>query len=212
METFIGPDGIERGIPDGRVITFGLSEEQNSLVKAALPARECELFITDLATDLIAISASALIIIADVLDVDSKNMIFDFYMDVGNCTDETVFWIGSAKPISGFEKRFKCYEAFDEFAVNMKYYILSAYRKSKGVKGLSNKLGQCIKILSLIRSCPGIRTKEIAEQMELPIRTVQRRIQSLQDIGEWIEYDSIKKGWRLQYGVSVLYGDHLKDI
>ena len=46
----------------------------------------------------------------------------------------------------------------------------------------------------------------------LPMRTVQRHIATLQAAGEWIEYDTKKRGWQLQYGVSILFGDHLKDI
>ena len=40
-------------------------------------------------------------------------------------------------------------------------------------------------------------------------RTVQRYIAALQATGEWIEYDRTLKGWGLQKGVSILFGDHL---
>ena len=37
MKTFLAPNGEYITIPDGRVTTFGLSKEQNELVKNALP-------------------------------------------------------------------------------------------------------------------------------------------------------------------------------
>ena len=94
MKTFLAPNGEYITIPDGRVTTFGLSKEQNELVKNALPAKGYELLDTDAPTDLIAISAAALIINAAALDSDSKEMIIDYYTEIRGCTDETVFWLG----------------------------------------------------------------------------------------------------------------------
>lgn len=212
MKTFVFPDGRIKNISDGYVLTFGLSEEQNRLVETVLPSKTYELLSVNNTTDLIAIPASVLVINAEILNVDDRNMICDFYAEIDNCTDETLFWIGNFEQPSNLRRNFKCYENFDEFAVNMKYHLLTALRKSRETKAFSNKLGDSIKILSLIRSCPGIKTREIAEQVELSIRTVQRRINTLQNAGEWIEYDSIKRGWQLQNGISIFYGDHLKDI
>ena len=79
MKTWLAPNGEYVTAPDGRVITFGLNEEQNNLVKNSLPTQGYELLDTDVPTDLIAVSASALIIIADALDADSRTMIFDYY-------------------------------------------------------------------------------------------------------------------------------------
>ena len=98
MKTFLAPNGEYITIPDGRVTTFGLSKEQNELVKNALPAKGYELLDTDAPTDLIAISAAALIINAAALDSDSKEMIIDYYTEIGGCTDETVFWLGYPCP------------------------------------------------------------------------------------------------------------------
>ena len=41
---------------DYRINTFGLTEEQNAHVKANLPSHDCELYIADDPTDLIAIN------------------------------------------------------------------------------------------------------------------------------------------------------------
>ena len=205
MKTFLAPNGEYIAVPDGRVITFGLSEEQNNLVKNALPTQGYELLDTDAPTDLIAISASALIIIADALDTDSRDIISDYYTEIGGCTDETVFWLGYTKPPNHLQTKFKCYESFDELATNLKYHLLSAHSKSKKAKNFSKQLMECLLIMKLIRSRPGIRTQELVEELELSTRTVQRYISTLQAAGEWIAYDHTKKGWYLQDGMSPLF-------
>lgn len=205
MKTFHAPNGEYITVPDGRVITFGLSEEQNNLVKYSLPTQGYELLDTDAPTDLIAISASALIIIADALDADSRAMISDYYTEIGGCTDETVFWLGYPKPPSHLRTKFKCYQSFEELSVNLKYHLLSAHSKSKKAKDFSKQLMDCLQIMKLIRSRPGIRTQELVEELELSTRTVQRYISTLQAAGEWIAYDHTKKGWYLQDGASPLF-------
>lgn len=211
METFLAPNGERIAVPDGRIMTFGLSEEENKLVKGVLPAKNYELFVTDVPTDLIAIFAAAVIINAAALDTDSRDMIFDYYTKLGANMDETVFWIGCPKPPYPLRARFKCYEYFPQLASNLKYHLLTAHRKVKKAKDFSKKIADCLMILSLIRLQPGIKTQELADKLEVSVRTVQRYISTLQAAGEWIEYDTAKKSWRLQFGISVLFGDHLKD-
>lgn len=102
MRTFLIPKEERASVPDGRVTTFGLNEEENKLVEKSLPTKGYELFDTDAPTDLVAISAAALIINAAIMDADSRDMIFDFYTEVSGCTDETIFWIGYPKPPNHF--------------------------------------------------------------------------------------------------------------
>lgn len=212
MEMFLAPNGERIAAPDGRIMTFGLDEEDNKLVKSALPTKNYELFVTDVPTDLIAISAAAVIINVSALDTDSRGMIFDYYTELGANMDETVFWIGCPKPPHPLRVRFKCYEYFPQLAKNLKYHLLTAHRKVKKSKEFSKKMADCLMILSFIRLKPGIRTQELADKLEVSVRTVQRYISTLQAAGEWIEYDTAKKGWRLQFGISVLFGDHLEPV
>lgn len=163
---------------------------------------------TDAPTDLIVISAAAIIINAAALDAESSEMVFDYYTEVGDCKDETVFWIGSPKPPKHLRTKFKCYESFDELAANLKYHLLSAHSKSKKAKDFSKQLGYCLRIMQKIKEKPGIRTQELAEKLELSTRTVGRYISALQYAGEWIEYDEKKKGWYLQYGTSPYFKNY----
>ena len=196
-------------IGEHRISTFGLTKEQNEYIRQITPVRDYEVLDTDCPTDLIAVSASALIINASALEQDDMQMLLDFYDEVNGCTDETVLWIGEPKPPVALRKTLKCYESFDAVREKLRYILLSAHSKSKKAADYSKKLADGIQILSLIRNHPGITTQVIADTMELQPRTVQRYIAALQATGEWIEYDRTLKGWGLQKGISILFGDHL---
>lgn len=190
-----------------RVITFGLTDEENALVEDNLPTRDYEAFDTDEPTDLIAIGCQALIINAASMDSDSAGMFFDYYSQVNGCTDETVIWLGEPKPPKELRKFFKCYNSFDAIKDKLKYLLLTAHSKSKKAHEYSEKLVNGLKILALIRKHPGISTQKLSELTELPLRSVQRYIAALQATGEWIEYDRALRGWKLFHGISILYGD-----
>ena len=196
---------------DYRINTFGLTEVQNALVKANLPSHDCELYIADDPTDLIAINCEAMIVNASVMEQDSADMIFDLYTQIDGCTDETVIWLGEPKPPKELQKFFKCYDSFEAIADKLKYLLLAAHSKSKKAHEYSEKLVNGLKILALIRSNPGISTQKLAELTELPLRSVQRYIAALQATGEWIEYDRSLRGWKLFHGISMLYGEVWKE-
>lgn len=211
MKKVLAPNGEYITVPVGRISTFGLTAEQNNYVRDCIPSKGYEVMDTDLATDLIAIYASAIIINSAALSDDDREMICDYYNEVDACAAETVLWLGYPKPSNKLRARFKCYESFDELNDKLKYLLLTAHNKSKKAVDYSKKLADGLQILSMIRKRPGIKTQEIAEIMELQVRTVQRYIASLQVAGEWIEYDRSLKGWALQRGVSVLFGDCWED-
>ena len=196
---------------DYRINTFGLTEEQNAHVKANLPSHDCELYIADDPTDLIAINCEAMIVNASAMEQDSADMIFDLYTQIDGCTDETVIWLGEPKPPKELQKFFKCYDSFEAIADKLKYLLLAAHSKSKKAHEYSEKLVNGLKILALIRSNPGISTQKLAELTELPLRSVQRYIAALQATGEWIEYDRSLRGWKLFHGISMLYGEVWKE-
>lgn len=194
-----------------RIITFGLSEDQNKIVEKNIPSRDYEVFDTDAPTDLIAIGCVAMIVQAAALDEDARGMLFDYYSEVNGCTDETVIWIGEPMPPKALRKQFKCYPTFDALADKLKYLLLSAHSRSRKSYEYSVKLVNGLKILSLIRNSPGISTQTLAELTEIPLRSVQRYIAALQAAGEWIEYDRALRGWKLFHGVSMLFGDVWED-
>ena len=205
MKKVFAPNGIYIIVPDDRVMTFGLTKMQNESVGKVLPIKECELYVTDVPEDLIAISASAVIINAEKLSKSNVDMMFDYYTEIGKSADETVYWIGVPEPPKQLQKVIRTYSCFDELSGELKYQLLTAYRKSRKAKDFSRKMADCIKIISLVKARPGIKTQEIAERLEVSTRTVQRYISTLQVAGEGIEYDNTKKGWFLPGNYSILF-------
>lgn len=192
---------------ENRVITFGLTGEQNTIVKQNVPTKDYEVFDTDAPTDVLAIGCTAMILYAPAMKQDAIEMLFDYYTQVDGCTDETILWLGEPKPPKSLQKFFKCYTSFDAIEKNLRYLLLHAHNKSRKAYEYSEKLANGLKILSLIRSHPGITTQRLMEELELPMRTVQRYIAALRATGEWIEYDRTIRGWKLSFGKSVLFGD-----
>lgn len=205
MKKVFAPNGNYIIVPDDRVMTFGLTKMQNESVGKVLPIKECELYVTDVPEDLIAISASAVIINAEKLSKSNVDMMFDYYTEIGKSADETVYWIGVPEPPKQLQKVIRTYSCFDELSVELKYQLLTAYRKSRKAKDFSRKMADCIKIISLVKARPGIKTQEIAGRLEVSTRTVQRHISTLQVAGEGIEYDNTKKGWFLPGNYSILF-------
>lgn len=197
-------------IGEHRISTYGLTDEQNSYIQKNIPVHDYKVMNTECASDLIAYSASSIIINASKLSTDDYDMIIDYYNEIKGCTDETVIWIGKPEPHGPLKKQFKCFESFEVLQNKLKYILLSAHSKSQKAASYSKKLADGVKILSLIRNHPGITTNKISEDMELSVRTVQRYIAALQAAGEWIEYNRTLKGWQLQNGVSILFGDEKK--
>ena len=88
-----------------------------------------------------------------------------------------------------------------------KYDLLAAYRRQKKNTTFSRTIANALVVLTQIRKHPGITTEKLSEILELSPRTIQRYIESLRIAGEWITYNPSKKGWELQDGKSILFGD-----
>lgn len=211
MKYFEAPDGSIIYIPKGRVIAFGFTTEEVETIKNCLPSDDHVVYVPDVVTDILAINHESLIIKADSVSPEDRDLIVEYYTELNGCFDETVFWLGYPKPPSHLRLKFYCYEHFDQLVFILPKKLIKAHQKVKKARAFSKNLADCLQILSMIRLKPGIKTQELSEKLELPIRTVQRHIAALQAAGEWIEYDTKKRGWQLQYGLSVLFGDHLKN-
>ncbi len=189
-----------------RIITLGLTGEQNEKVKECLPSKDYMHLDTNAVTDLIAINAVALIINASKLDKSEIDLLFDFYSEINCNTDEIVLWLGEPEPPKELKRTLKAYKSFDEIADNLKYHFLTAQKQVRKTTDFSKTINHALIILSEIRYNPGITSKKLAERCEISTRSVQRYIETLRTAGEWIEYDSTLKGWKLSAGRSILFG------
>ena len=202
------------------VTTYGLSEEQNQFVESCFPTKayslcNCNNYEGNDFIDWIATPNDVFIINATVFPEYAQELIWECYDEINKSFDETVIWIGEPKPPRKIAKNFKCYNSFDELRDNLKYVLLTAHKKSRKAAEYCKILEKGIRILYLIRRYPGITTKELSDKTDMSIRSVQRYIEALQTAGEWIEYDTLKRGWQLHDGYSVLfetnYIDSLED-
>lgn len=188
------------------VLTYGLDDAKLSTIASVMPSKQCRIYHADCFTDLIATAAFAIIV--DVTQTSAADLatLFDFYAEIGDFS-ETVILIGTATVPIGLTGKIKCFSDFDEMADNVKYLLLAAHRRQKKSENFSATLSNAILILSHIRNTPGISTRALSDQLEISVRSVQRYIETLRVAGEWLEYDSGLKGWKLSVGKSVLWGD-----
>ena len=193
------------------VFTYGLSEEENAKVRKALPSKEYGLIDDECITSALARSYTVVILNTDAMVQDEIDEICSYYLDIGFCTDETVIWLGSVPVPAKMKTYVKVYLDFSGIEENLKYLLLTAHRKSKKVEGHSRMLADSLLILAMVRKFPGISTKQLAERTGISERSVQRYIKSIQATGEWLEYNWSKRGWELQYGKSLLFGDVWED-
>ena len=114
----------------GRVMTFGLSETEIEILHHSLLSKNTEVFDTDEATDLVALAAEVIIIKADALDKEGRELLLDYYNEVADYSDEVVFWIGEPCMPKKLMKRFKVFVSFDDLANNFKQLTTLVFQKS----------------------------------------------------------------------------------
>lgn len=188
------------------IAVFGFNDLELEMIIREIPVSDAEVLKVECATDLIAIDHLALIISLEVLSVDEWDMIIQFYTEIGSFS-ETVVIIGAGELPRGLNEKFKHYPNFEKLIANLKYIVLTAYKRKKKNENFSKSIANAITILSLIRSKPGVTTKEISEKIELSERTILRYIETLKAAGEWIEYDPSLKGWKLGCEKSLLMNE-----
>lgn len=80
---------------DHKVAAYGLTEEQVSHLEAAL-LEGYEVTLVECVTDLIVTNSVCSIVDTEKLDNLAMRTLIAYYMDVGDCLDETVIWLGEA--------------------------------------------------------------------------------------------------------------------
>ena len=114
----------------GRVMIFGLSEAELEILHKSLLTQNTKVFDTDEATDLVALAAEVIIIKADALDEEGRELLLDYYNEVADYSDEVVFWIGEPCMPKKLMKRFKVFVSFDDLANNFKQLTTLVFQKS----------------------------------------------------------------------------------
>ncbi len=205
----INPMTGEKIYKTAEIFAYGISDEEFLIVSESLPNSKVHITdCTDCFTDILALPYIAVIINPDMLTLENVDDLNAFYGEIGTYSEKIVFT--KTHPILEGLKNVKyiVFNSVFEFEDRLKYVLLDAAKADKKYESYSETISQMIRVLSEIRKKPGITTVELAEIIERNPRTVQRYITTLNCAGEFIEYDSKKKGWFLFENKSVLWGDY----
>ncbi len=198
---------LEEYYKNPRIGTLGLTKDELAAIAVNLPSADCDLVITDCGSDLIAVPHLALIVRSDDATSEELSVLWGFCSEVEEAA-KTIISIGDVGIPSAVKSKVHVFPDFGTMIPKLKYLLLDALRKDKKDKAFSNTLANAIHILCAIRSRPGVTTRQLAEKLEISSRSVQRYIETLRVAGEWIEYDTKTRGWRLGCGGrSILWDD-----
>lgn len=176
-----------------RIAAWGLSSDEIHAVKKVLPARDIDVAEVSCATDLIAINWLAILVQADAMTEDDRDLLYWFYQEAGDVS-EAVLFFGNVDVPPELRRVIKIYPSFQAVDENLKYILLTAYRRKKNSENFSISLARAVRVLVDIRAHPGVTTAVLAEKLEVSPRSIQRCIETLRVAGEWIEYDSAHRG------------------
>lgn len=188
------------------IMMYGFSEDEVRQAETILPNKKAEVADIECFTDILAVRSYAILINAPNTAKNDLETFFKYYTEVGYFS-EILIIVGNTYIPENLKKSIHLYDTFDSLMGDLKYLLLSAYRRNKKNETFSTTLSNAIVILSEIRKHPGVTSAQLAEKLELSLRSVQRYIETLRVAGEWIEYDKALKGWKLTDGKSVLWGD-----
>lgn len=124
MKPFESITGYKSHTYDGRIITFGLTEEETALLKTLVRHKNLEIYDADISSDLVALLATIIIIKATKLEADDLNLLENYYTEVGEDAEEIVFWIESPLPSLCLQRLFKCHNKFDDIIPEIKKILL----------------------------------------------------------------------------------------
>ena len=189
------------------VATLGLSEAECAQVERLLPTKDCELLPIENYTELYACPNIAIIIRGSSLSTGQLEEVENYFKEYDYTVSETVVWIGGSKPSGRLSRIAKSYDSFDALIGDLKYLLLTAHKTAKGLHDFSSQIALAIRLLKLIEQRPGITSNELAEKLEISRRSVQRYIETLRMAGEWVEYDTSRRGWSLVKNQSLLLDD-----
>ena len=189
------------------IIVYGFDEGLD-FIESIVPWKGTAILDTDCATDLIAIGCYASITNLSKIKDEELQILYDYYLDVLDPIEVPILIGIPSLPIPAqLTNVFVLYESMEKAKEKLKYDLLAAYRRQKKNTTFSRTIANALVVLTQIRKHPGVTTEKLSEILELSPRTIQRYIESLRIAGEWITYNPSKKGWELQDGKSILFGD-----
>lgn len=139
-------------IQHNRIVTYGLTEEENTFVAQNLPTKEYILWDGENYLELTTVGCSALIVFGPALTEEETADIADYYTEIGGPTDETVIWLGESALPPELKRKFKCYPNFDAIAGKLKYLLLDAHKCHLESVEFSNRVAMILRVLREIKT------------------------------------------------------------
>lgn len=206
----VNPQTGEKIYKTKRVLTYGTSDAEYSVIESNLPSKDIDLCdCTDCFTDIIALSFIAVIINPDVASAEDLDMLNSLYSDLCGAYTEKIIFTKQSDKLALFNKNVKLtiLTDFDDLERNIKYLLLDSLQSDRKMENYSEVIAQTIRVLSEIKRKPSITTAELAKITEKNPRTVLRYINTLGCAGELIQYDNKNHGWFIMGGKSLLLGE-----
>ena len=186
-----------------QIITYGLTDDEIIELQKVKPNKDCSIIIADCATDIIALPAYAAIVRKSELDQGDYDLLRAYLEEVGDYAD-TLLLIGEDEKLKKCSKNVKIFATFEDFIEKAKFTLVASYAKHKQSDEFSSKISLALKLVVLVKRNPGISTAVLADKLDISPRSVQRYIKTLCMSGEWIDYDTALRGWRLEHEKSFL--------
>ena len=186
-----------------QIITYGLTDDEINELQKVKPNKDCSIIIADCATDIIAIGAYAAIVRKSELQQGDYDLLISYFEEAGDYAD-TFILIGEDDKLKSFSKKVKIFATFEDFIEKAKFTLVASYAKHKQSDEFSSKISLALKLVVLVKRNPGISTAVLADRLDISPRSVQRYIKTLCMSGEWIDYDTALRGWRLEHEKSFL--------
>lgn len=186
---------------DCSIMVYGLTKKQISIISKNVQKNlKTVITKTDCYLDIFALPIAEFYIVdskkipAEDMEVFNELYVETFYKN-------TTYFMSKEKRLKKHHKFFKDEKDFEK---NIAYVILGFISEHKKRAAFSEQISNVLYVLKRILAKPYITTKEIAKELELSERSVQRYIETLNIAGEEIFYDTKKHGWYLFDGESYL--------
>lgn len=177
---------------DNTVIGYMISGNVRDLLRRACGELKIRLYETDCSTDLIAIPSMLSVVDPSAMEPRALADVLDWVTDL----EDTQYRILFTEEVPGLPQRLSrsiiatpsCWSQ-DHFKFLLLKLRAAVRRREHECRAYDRKLFRLIYVLREFHSKKKVNTRELANEFNVSIRTVQRDLGLLQSLGECIDYD-----------------------
>lgn len=191
------------------VVAFGLSQDQAEVLQTIFASLKMKLYCTDIVSDLYGIPACYTIIGPGSLKTEEINELIEFWIDD---RDLRIVFLEALpaninlKKINGkFDMR--AFSDLEGLRLDIFHHKTSLDKSRDKAAKYGNRVLRILAILKYLKSHRLVSSQTMAEEMEVSVRTVQRDLLIIEQLGEPLAYDHKTKSYFLLTGESYLWED-----